>query len=116
MTDGDLLFREFKGILTENFVLTSLIRQFGYEPVYWKSGNQAEIEFVIVYKNRIIPIEAKSSESVRSKSLTEFRKKYQPEISLRYSMKNLKYEDGLINIPLYLADFTEQILKRMIEQ
>ena len=112
VTDGDLLFREFKGILTENFVLTSLIRQFGYEPVYWKSGNQAEIEFVIAYKNRIIPIEAKSSESVRSRSLTEFRKKFQPVISLRYSMKNLKYDDGLLNIPLYMADFTEQLLCR----
>ena len=116
VTDGDLLFKEFKGILTENFVLTSLVRQFGYEPLYWKSGNQAEIEFVINYKNKIIPIEAKSSESVRSRSLTEYRKKNQPPISIRYSMKNLKYDDGLLNIPLYMADYTEKLLNLALQK
>jgi hypothetical protein len=115
VTDGDLLFKEFKGILTENFVLLSLIRQFGYEPVYWKSGNQAEIEFVIDFENKIIPIEAKSSESVRSRSLSEYRKKNQPEIAIRYSMKNLRLDDGLLNIPLYMADYTEKLLKIVLQ-
>jgi len=115
VTEGDLLFKEFKGILTENFVLLSLIRQFGYEPVYWKSGNQAEIEFVIDYENKIIPIEAKSSESVRSRSLSEYRKKNQPEIAIRYSMKNLRLDVGLLNIPLYLADYTAILLNSAIK-
>jgi len=115
VTEGDLLFKEFKGILTENFVLLSLIRQFGYEPVYWKSGNQAEIEFVIDFENKIIPIEAKSSESVRSRSLTEYRKNNQPKIALRYSMKNLKLDDGLLNIPLYMADYTEKLLNIVLQ-
>ena len=110
VTDGDLLFTEFKGVLSENFVLSSLIRQFGYEPVYWKSGNQAEIEFVIDYKNKLIPIEVKSAESVRSRSLSEYRKKNQPPISIRYSMKNLKYDDELLNIPLYMVDYTEKLM------
>jgi predicted AAA+ superfamily ATPase len=77
-------------------------------------GNQAEIEFVITYKNKIIPIEAKSSESVRSRSLTEFRKKFQPVISIRYSMKNLKYEEGMLNIPLDMADYTEKLIQGVV--
>jgi len=115
VTDGNLLFTEFKGVLSENFVLSSLIRQFGYEPVYWKSGNQAEIEFVIDYKNKLIPIEVKSAESVRSRSLSEYRKRNKPLVALRFSTKNLKYDDGLLNIPIYMVDYTEKLLNIVLK-
>jgi predicted AAA+ superfamily ATPase len=101
---GNKLFIEFKGILTENQVLQSLVRQFGNEIFYWTSGNQAEIEFILQKGNRIVPIEAKSAESVKSKSLSEYRKKYSPEISIRLSLRNVEQNDDLISIPLYLAD------------
>jgi predicted AAA+ superfamily ATPase len=108
---GDRLFTEFKGILTENFVLQSLVRQFGNDIFYWTSGNQAEIEFVFQLSEKIIPVEAKSALSTKSKSLSEYRKKYQPEFSLRFSLKNVEKNDDLLNLPLYLADYTEKLMR-----
>lgn len=107
---GDKLFTEFKGILTENYVLQSLIRQFGNEIYYWTSGNRAEIEFMLEKNSRIIPVEVKSSANIKSKSLSEYRKKYQPELSIRLSLKNLEKNDDLINLPLYLADYIEILI------
>ena len=107
---GDKLFTEFKGILTENYVLQSLVRQFGSNIFYWTSGNQAEIEFIFQRDEMIIPIEAKSALSVKSKSLSEYRKTYQPELSLRFSLKNVEKNDDLINLPLYLADYVKEIM------
>ena len=108
---GDRLFVEFKGILTENYVLQSLVRQFDGGIFYWRSGNQAEIEFMFQLEEMIIPVEAKSSLSINAKSLSEYRKKYQPELSIRFSLKNVEKNEDLLNLPLYLADYTEKILK-----
>jgi predicted AAA+ superfamily ATPase len=107
---GDQLFVEFKGILTENYVLQSLVRQFGNEIFYWTSGNSAEIEFLFQKSNRIIPLEVKSAFSVKSRSLSEYRKKFTPKLSLRFSLKNVEKNDDLINFPLYLADWLNVFL------
>ncbi|MBR1465509.1 MAG: ATP-binding protein [Bacteroidaceae bacterium] len=104
-------FREFKGGLTENYVLQSLIPQFGKNIRYWSSGNKAEVEFLIQFDNSIIPVEAKSAISVKSKSLSVYDNAYHPKIRLRYSMKNLSQAGNLINIPLFLADKTRNLLK-----
>ena len=106
---GNRLFTEFKGVLTENYVLQSLTRQFGSNIFYWTSGNQAEIEFVFQRSEMIIPIEAKSALSTKAKSLSEYRKKYLPELSIRFSLKNVEKNDDLLNLPLYLADYTKKI-------
>ncbi len=108
---GDKLFTEFKGVLTENYILQSLVRQFGIDIFYWTSGNQAEIEFVFQLSEKIIPVEVKSALSTKSKSLSEYRKKYLPELSLRFSLKNVERNDDLLNLPLYLADYTEKLIK-----
>ena len=108
---GDRLFLEFKGILTENYLLQSLVRQFGSDIFYWNSGNQAEIEFILQLSEAIIPIEAKAALSTKAKSLSEYRKKYQPELSLRFSLKNVEKNDDLLNLPLYLADYTKKLTK-----
>jgi len=107
---GDQLFVEFKGILTENYVLQSLVRQLGSEIFYWRSGNSAEIEFLLQKSNRIIPIEVKSALSVKSRSLSEYRKKYAPELSIRFSLKNVERNDDLINFPLYMADWVKIVV------
>ena len=107
---GDRLFIEFKGVLTENYVLQSLVRQFESDIFYWTSGNQAEIEFMFQRGEMIIPVEAKSSLSINARSLSEFRKKYQPELSIRFSLKNVEKNNDLLNLPLYLADYTKEIL------
>jgi hypothetical protein len=61
-------------------------------------------------KNEIIPIEVKSDENVRSKSLSIYNGLYEPSVRVRYSLKNLKKDDGLVNIPLFLVDYTEKLL------
>ena len=109
--EGNRLFTEFKGALTENYVLASLVRQFEGLPRYWRSGNMAEVDFLVPYQNRIIPVEVKSDENVRSKSLSFYRKMFHPEISIRYSMRNLKRDEELINIPLFMADYTLKVLE-----
>ena len=110
VTEGNRLFTEFKGALTENFILQCLCNQFEGIPRYWKSGNTAEVDFLVSYENTIIPVEVKSDENFRSKSLTFYRKQYSPAVGLRFSLKNLKNEGGVVNIPLFLADYTRKIL------
>lgn len=107
---GDTLFTEFKGVLTENYVLQSLVRQFGEEQFYWTSGNQAEIEFILQVSNELIPIEVKSATNVRAKSLSEYRKKYSPTLSLRFSLKNMRKDEDLLNLPLYMVDYLKGIV------
>lgn len=109
---GNQLFTEFKGVLSENYVLQSLVNQFGNNSIfYWISGNTAEVEFVIQSKNQIIPIEVKSDKNITAKSLTLYRKNYQPNLSIRFSIRNLRKDDDLLNLPLYMVDRLSEILK-----
>ncbi len=108
--EGNRLFTEFKGALTENFVLQHLVSHFEVTPRYWNSGNQAEVDFLIQAKNEIIPIEVKSDENIRSKSLAIYNDLYRPSMRIRYSLRNLKKDDGLLNIPLFMIDHTEKLI------
>jgi len=107
---GNQLFAEFKGALTENFVLQSLIPLLDKQPRYWRSDSQAEVDFIIQINQQVIPVEVKSDENVRSKSLAMYRKKYNPGIALRCSLQPLKQDDGLINTPLFLMERTLDFL------
>ena len=111
--NGHSLYSAFKGSLTENYVLQSLLNQTEELPRYWTSENTAEVDFMLPYKNEIIPIEVKSGENVKSKSLSIYRKNYEPRISLRFSLKNLNFDDGLLNIPLFLVDKTFHLLEKL---
>jgi predicted AAA+ superfamily ATPase len=111
--NGHSFYSEFKGSLTENYVLQSLLNQTEELPRYWTSENTAEVDFMLPYKNEIIPIEVKSGENVKSKSLSIYRKNYEPRISLRFSLKNLNFDDGLLNIPLFLVDKTFHMLEKL---
>lgn len=110
ISEGNRLFTEFKGSLTENFVLNSIITQFKSMPYYWRSGNEAEVDFIVQFENTIIPIEVKSDQNIKSRSLSVYREKYNPEISIRFSLRNLKKEEGLINLPLFMADYVKSFL------
>lgn len=101
---GDKLFTEFKGVMAENYVLQSLVRQFGNEQYYWTSGNKAEVEFVLQREGELIPIEVKADKNVTAKSLSFYRKTYQPKQSVRLSLLNMQRDDDLLNLPLYLID------------
>lgn len=111
--EGNRLFTEFKGAFAENFILQSLIPQFDAFPRYWTSNGKAELDFLIQYKNDIIPVEVKSDENIRSKSLAYYDKEHHPKLKLRFSLKNLDYNDRLLNIPLFLADKTKMFLDRL---
>jgi len=89
-----------KGALTENYIAQEL-KANGFEFYYWESKNQAEIDFVIQIKNKVIPIEAKSWENVRSQSLESFRKKFNIRKAFRVSARNFGFENGIKSIPLY---------------
>jgi len=115
ITEGNRLFTEFKGSLTENFILSGLLAQFEVVPRYWRSGNTAEVDFLIQHGNNIIPAEVKSDENVRSKSLAFYRKEYHPSLSIRFSLRNLKLDDGLINIPLFMVDYAGKLIRHFNE-
>lgn len=110
MTTQNSLYTEFKGSLTENYILQSLVNQFEVAPRYWTSDGRAEIDFILQYKNTIIPCEVKASENVHSKSMGVYRAKFAPQLSIKYSLKNLQYRDGQLNIPLFMADHTQKLL------
>ena len=101
---GDSLFTEFKGVMAENYVLQSLVRQYGNQHYYWTSGNTAEVEFVLQDAGRIIPVEVKADKNVTAKSLAYYRKQYAPLLSIRLSTLNMRKDDDLLNLPLYLVD------------
>ena len=98
------IFTEFKGIIAENHVLNSMIAQTNSFPLYWTSGNQAEVEFVFQNNDMIIPVEVKAATNVQAKSLKYYRQTYQPKLSVRCSLRNLQYAEGLLNLPLFMAD------------
>ena len=116
LRQGNLLFSEFKGAFAENYILQSLVSQFNNKAYYWTSGNSAEIDFVLQYKNTIIPIEVKAETNIKSKSLLSYSNKYQPEIKIRYSLKNFNLNNGTLNIPLFMADYTNKILETMLNK
>ena len=110
-TEGDRLFKEFKGALSENFVLQSLIRLYDSELYYW-ANDRYEVDFIIQSENDIISIEVKSGKSVSSPSISEYKKMYEGETPLvvRYSLKNLTFDGNVLNIPLFLIDQTKRLI------
>ncbi len=114
INNDNTLFTEFKGALTENYILQSLVALFHTNQYYWTSGNKAEIDFIIQYQDYIIPIEVKAAESIKSKSLLAYSNKYNPKIKVRYSLKNLSIDNNLVNIPLFMVDYTKTILNSII--
>lgn len=91
------------GALTENYVAQNLVAG-GFVPRYWTSGRTAEVDFVIEDGGaQAVPVEVKSSDNVRSRSLSVYREKYEPVRTLRLSTRNFGMSDGIESIPLYAA-------------
>jgi len=108
---GNKLFTEFKGAFIENYILQSLVPQFELLPRYWSSGNTAEVDFLVQHQNRLIPMEVKAEDNIKSKSLQLYQQKYAPELRVRFSMRNLLWQDGLLNIPHFLADDAKRLIE-----
>jgi len=96
------LFEEFKGALAEQYVLQQF-KSVEQLPIYYWTAEKAtaEVDFLIQYQNRIIPVEVKASENLKAKSLKSYHQKFNPEISIRTSLSDYRKEEWLINLPLY---------------
>lgn len=106
------IFSEFKGALAENAVLHSLVNQFDKSIRYWTSEYKAEIDFLIVENNEIIPVEVKADTNISGKSIVQYEKEFHPKLRIRYSMLNLKLDGNMLNIPLFLADKTKLFVSK----
>lgn len=102
IVDGNKIFTEFKGALTEQYVFQQLILK--HTPYYYsKANSQQEIDFLIEMSGKVIPIEVKAEENLKAKSLRQFVDDNNSEIAYRVSMSPYRIEEWLTNIPLYCA-------------
>lgn len=111
--ENNRLFTEFKGALSENFVLQSLLPHFELTPRYWSQNNPPyEVDFLIQKENDIFPIEVKAETNITSKSLKKYKELFSDSIKLRirFSLDNLKLDGDVLNIPLFLADYTSKLI------
>lgn len=109
--EGNRLFEEFKGALTENYVLNMLNIVYNSVPNYF-TFDRNEIDFIIQTKNKIIPIEVKSGKLTNNSSLTKYNTKNNPEISVRLSMNNLVKDGKILNIPLFLVEYMDKFINK----
>ena len=109
VVEGHKLFEEFKGALTENYILNMLCSIFDVIPNYF-TFDRHEIDFVIQHENKIIPIEVKSSNSTNNISLTRYNEKFNNDLSIRFSMNNLKKDGKILNIPLFLVEYIKKFI------
>ena len=117
--EGNRLFVEFKGALSENYILQSLKNQFEAMPRYWAMDNpRYEVDFIIQRENDILPVEVKSESNVDSRSLKKYKEKYRDKVKLRirFSLNNLRLDDDLLNIPLFMADHADRLIGLALEQ
>lgn len=104
--NGNEVFVEFKGALSEQFVLQQIIASTPYTPYYY-SGDKStyETDFLIQKGKGVIPIEVKAAENLKSKSLKVYCEKFKPEIAVRLSMADYKKQDWMLNVPLWCVEW-----------
>lgn len=105
LLDGNVLFSEYKGALTEQYVCQQLktIEDLGIY-YYTNDRGSCEVDFVIDTGERLVPVEVKAELNLKAKSLKTYREKFLPDLSVRTSMADYKREDGLVNLPLYAVE------------
>ena len=102
LLDGTELFKEFKGALTEQYVLQQLETVKGLNIYYWTADRgTAEVDFIIDNGCDVVPLEVKAEQNLQAKSLKVYREKFHPKLSIRTSMADFKKEDWLLNLPLW---------------
>ena len=111
--EGNRLFTEFKGALSENYVLQTLLTQFEVFPRYWSQNNPPyEVDFLIQRDNDIFPVEVKSETNTASRSLKKFKELFGDKVKLRirFSLDNLKLDGDMLNIPFLMADQADRMI------
>lgn len=105
LLDGNDLFKEFKGALTEQYVLQQMKTLKNMETYYWTNDRaSAEIDFLISSGMQIIPVEVKAETNLKAKSLKTYCEKFQPALAIRTSLSQYKKEDWLLNLPLWAVE------------
>ena len=108
--EGNRVFQEFKGALTEQYVLQQILSDCKLKPHYWASDSgAAEVDFVYQNGSDIIPLEVKAEENLKAKSLKVYVDKYKPQYALRTSMSDYRAESWLINMPLYAISLVSRL-------
>lgn len=103
IVEGNRIFTEFKGALTEQYVLQELL--LSHDPYYFaKKNSQLEIDFLIQKSGQVIPIEVKAEENLKARSLRQFVADNESETAYRVSMSNYRQESWLTNLPLYAVE------------
>lgn len=118
-SEGNRLFTEFKGALTENYVLQALVMQFEVLARYWSQSNPPyEVDFLVQRDNDIFPVDVKSEANTDSKSLRKFKELFGDRVKLRirFSLNNLKLDGDVLNIPLFMADHSQRLIGLALEQ
>ena len=111
--EGMKIFEEFKGTLTEQFVLSELAgMDFIRNVYYWTSDATAEVDFVFSDGKDIYPLEVKSGDNLQARSLKVYRDKFNPRLAIRASLANLRLDGGLLNVPLFLIFNLKSYLER----
>jgi len=106
MIQGNDLFLQYKGALTEQFVFQQLRASEVDKIAYWTNDRSTnEVDFIVQKAGRIIPIEVKAEINLRARSFKFFCEKYQPQTALRFSLKDYKEESWMINLPLYTVEY-----------
>lgn len=102
LLEGNEIFEEFKGAMTEQYVLQQLIVHRDMSVYYWSAdGGAAEVDFLVQKSGKVIPVEVKAAENLQAKSLKGYCQKYKPETAVRTSMSDYRQEEWMTNIPLY---------------
>lgn len=110
VTDPIANYTEFKGAMAENAVLQSLMPVLDNQvPCYWTSSATAEVEYVLQWKEYIVPVEVKAEDNISGNSLSVYNNKYNPPYRIRFSMLNLQYNSGLLSCPSPLAGWFNKI-------
>lgn len=107
--EGDRYFEEFKGAMTEQYVLQQLIVNKDSQVFYWTEERAtAEVDFMMQIEDRIIPIEVKASENLKAKSLKKFVEKFNNQNAIRTSMSDYRKEEWMTNVPLYSVNMVKE--------
>ena len=109
--DSSSIYSEFKGAVTENFVLNELTKTLRAPLYYWTSDNSAEVDFVVQSNSCVVPIEVKSETNVKARSLSVYIDKHQPKYAIKTSMKADVGGDRIYQLPLYLINQINRFIK-----
>lgn len=113
LVEGNDVFEEFKGALTEQYVLQELLCMQDIPVAYWEAdGGTAEVDFVAQLGSLVVPIEVKAGVNLRARSLASYKQRYAPECGIRTSLASWERQDWLYNMPLYAIGSAETLVEK----